>query len=398
MLLSSYKRCFGFLALVSSCLAADTRKPKASHAIDVPMTPAFWQEMPLDPGKGRAELRFFGHEGFPEGVMELRSGTALLNGLSFANGTIDFDVKALGQDIPGIQFRRQDTVQNLNAEEFYIRTFPECRASNDCIQYAPVINGFMLWNAYPQYQTHAFILDGWNHIKLVISGERMNVYVNRFPDPALVVGRLESSSRQGGIALRGPAVYANLHIAPDAVEGLSAKAIPDPTSVDRGYVRTWQVGPLMVWRSGISPTYTDMPAALNTWQTVTAGGFGMVNLNRIFSLDLGQPRPLAWLHSTFRSDRTQTKHVSMGWLGEVWVFVNGKLITQGKNYYEPESERRSPDGRMSLENGSFDVPLTRGSNEIVVALCSSIHDESNSPNRYGWGLEMRFDDPTGLAL
>lgn len=59
------------------------------------------------------------------------------------------------------------------------------------------------------------------------------------------------------------------------------------------------------------------------------------------------------------------------------VFVNGSLITSGKNFYYPESGRRDPDGRLSLQNGSFLIPLHRGHNEIMVALYSSVHDDAS---------------------
>lgn len=364
----------------------------------IPMTAERWQAVTPNPGDDKTEVRFFGHEGLPEGAMELKSGTIALNGLEFGNGTIEFDMKALGQDIPGIQFRRQGPVEKENAEEFYIRTFPECRASNDCIQYTPVLNGFMLWNFYPQYQTHAFILEGWNHVKLVVSGARMKVYINGFADPALTVGKLERSSTHGSIALRGPAVFANLMVSADVVEGLAPQASPDPTASDTRYVRQWQVAPLARFNEGKALSYAEMPAAPLAWQSVTAGRFGMVNLNRAFALNLEQPRPLTWLRCTVRSDRTQIKHVSMGWLGAAWVFVDGTLATQGKNYYEPEAEPRSPDGRLSIDNGSFDIPLRQGDNEIVVAVLTSTHDDPGAHNRYGWGLGMRFDDLVGIQV
>lgn len=122
----------------------------------------------------------------------------------------------------------------------------------------------------------------------------------------------------------------------------------------------------------------------------------MVNLNREFAVRF-EPPPLTWLRTNVISDRGHKKHVSLGWLGQVWVFVNGKLVTEGRNLYDVEGERRDPDGRMSLENGSFDLPLQRGPNEVVIALVSSIH-EDNTANRYGWGLEMHFDDVTGISL
>jgi hypothetical protein len=63
-----------------------------------------------------------------------------------------------------------------------------------------------------------------------------------------------------------------------------------------------------------------------------------------------------------------------------------------------ESERRDPDGRLALENGPYDIPLHRGKNEIVIALYPTIHDNHKTPNRYGWGLEMRYENTTGLSM
>ena len=200
----------------------------------------------------------------------------------------------------------------------------------------------------------------------------------------------------GGLELRGPAFFANLTVTANAVEGLSPVAAPDPTANNQGLVRHWQLGPLSTFHGGVDPTYADVPGASSTWTPVTAGRFGMVNLNRLFNFST-QPPPLTWLRTEVTSDSGQSKRVSLGWIGEVWVFVNGHLITQGKNFYNAEHERRSPDGRLSLENGSFNVPLRKGKNEIVIALFPSINDNPEKPNRYGWAVEMRYDDPNGLS-
>jgi hypothetical protein len=369
-----------------------------AQVIEVPMTAERWSAVPASGNEPKPDVQFLRQEGLPNGLLVLKSASMRLAGESFRNGTIEFDMKGIGEDIPGIEFRQEGPPGKQDAEEFYIRISPDCRASDDCIQYAPVIHGFMLWNSYPQYQTQAFILDGWNHIKLVVSGERMNVYVNGLPKPALVVGCLESESKQGGIALRGPAVYANLTIAPDDVEGLAPQPTSDPTAKDRGFVREWRFSPVTPRSADASLQYSDMPNASAGWQSVTAERFGMVNLNRRFQLDLSKPAGLMWLRTTIVSDQIQIKHVALGWLGTVWVFLNGKLVTQGKNIYYPPSERRDPDGRLDLRNGSFDISLAKGKNEVAVALVAGIHDDAVSPNRYGWGLMMRFENPSGLVL
>ncbi len=388
--------CCGLLQVLCCWGLGKAQESRAVAPILVPLTAEHWHVLTPSPGGAKPDVAFVQHEGFPEGMLVLKSGAVALDGLTFRNGTIEFDMKGIGEDIPGIRFRRQGPRFRENGEEFYVRTFPDCRASDDCLQYAPVINGFMLWNSYPQYQTRAFILDGWNHIKLVISGHRMNVYVNQLPQPVLRVGSLESPSMEGYIELRGPAYFANLTVASGVTGGLSLLATADPAAAEPGILRHWQLGPLTRFVSQAGLTYADMPKTAIAWKNITAGRFGMVNLNREFALKF-EPPPVSWLRTTITSDQDQIKHVSLGWIGQVWVFLNEKLVTQQNNLYEVEGKRRAPDGRMSLQNGTFDLPLKRGRNEVVVALVSSIHSDNN-PNRYGWGLEMRFDNRAGIRL
>ena len=247
----------------------------AATPIKVPLTADHWQPVQDVNNPDKTDVRFIGHEGFPQGAIVLKNGSVALNGLSFGDGTIEFDMKATAQDIPGIQFRLHGEPGHQDAEEFYLRSLPECRASNDCIQYVPVIHGFMLWNVYPQYQTQAPILDGWNHYKLVVSGRRMNVYINRAPQPILAVGNLESSSTEGLIQLRGPAVFANLTITPGAVEGLSPQPTPDPAAGDAGMVRQWQLGPQTSVRPGQDPAFSEAPSG-SDWKPVTADHSGLI--------------------------------------------------------------------------------------------------------------------------
>ena len=376
------------------CLLADSLH--AASPIKIFLTADHWHPVQDADNPNKSDVQFIGHEGFPQGAIVVKNGSVALNDLKFRDGTIEFDMKATEQDIPGIQFRRQGEPGHQDAEEFYLRSFPECRASDDCIQYAPVIHGFMLWNAYPQYQTRAPILDGWNHFKLVVSGRRMNVYINNSPQAILAVGNLESSSTEGLIQLRGPAVFANLTIDPGAVEGLGSRPTPDPTAADAGMVRQWLLGSQTPARFGKDPAFSEAPSD-TAWRPIVSGRFGLVNLNREFELTRHPPL-FTWLRTNVISDSTQDKFVQLGWLGHVWVFVNGKLITQGKNLYDPDYERRAPDGRLSVENGRFRIPLQKGANQITIVLNSAVHDKPTTINYYGWGAILRFEDPNGLHL
>jgi hypothetical protein len=60
-----------------------------------------------------------------------------------------------------------------------------------------------------------------------------------------------------------------------------------------------------------------------------------------------------------------------------------------KNLFELEGARKAPDGRCSLENGAFTLPLEAGDNEVAVAIAN---------NFYGWGLMLRLADPQGVRL
>jgi hypothetical protein len=350
----------------------------AAESIDIPMRAEHW--------RGGDNVEFPYALGFPRGLMRLNSGNATLKGIDFSDGTIEFDVKPVGRGMPGIIFRQQD---EATYELFYLRPDPDCPAFVACLQYAPQTHGVMLWDLFPQYQTSAPLLEtGWNHIRMVISGRRMNVFVNRASSPTLAVGRLEGDALKGGIRLLGPANFANLVITPGAVDGLSPEPVIDPTADDSRYVRNWRLSPFAQLANGKDPVLADMPGAAEAWKNIGAERNGLVNLSREYGLPLRPKRAVAWLKTTVVSDRNQTKNVAIGWTREVWVFVNGKLVFADKNLWEPAAARKAPDGRCSPENGSFALPLQAGDNDVTVALADDF---------FGWGLILRLADTDGCT-
>ena len=352
--------------------------PTAAGPIAIPMTADRWET------KENAE--FLRQLGFYHGLMRLNSGNAALKGTTFSDGTIEFDVNTIGRGSPGIGFRQQD---QDNFELLYLRPDPACPAFQACIQYAPQTHGVLLWDLFPQYQTRAPLREnGWNHIKMVVSGRRMNVFVNDVPSPTLEVGRLEGDAVTGGLRLQGPGTFANLVITPGAVDGLSAEPTGDSLSTDRGLVRGWRLSRFSALPTGKEATYADMPGPSAEWQAVSAERRGLVNISRIYGRPVPQPnRAIAWLKTTITSDRRQTKTVDIGWTRELWLFVNGKLVYADKNLFEVEGSRKYPDARCSLENGTATLPLEPGENEIAVALAN---------NFFGWGMVMRITAPEGI--
>jgi len=325
--------------------------------------------------------------GFPGGLMRLNSGNAALKDIAFADGTIEFDVKPVGRGMPGVVFRQKD---EGNYELFYLRPDPDCPAYIACLQYAPQTHGVMLWDLFLRYQSSAPLLEtGWNHIRMVISGRRMNIFVNRASSPALAVGRLEGDALEGGIRLQGPATFANVVITPGAVDGLSPEPVRDPTDNDSNFVRNWRLSAFSPLPNGKEPAIAEMPGAAGAWKNIGAERNGLINLSREYGLPLRPNRALAWLKTTITSDRSQTKNVAIGWTREVWVFVNGRLVFADKNLWEPASARKAPDGRCSPENAAFTLPLIAGDNEVAVALADDF---------FGWGLILRLADSEGVHL
>ena len=355
-------------------------QPPAGDPIAIPMTAERWQT------KENAE--FLRQLGFFHGLMRLNSGSALLRDTTFSNGTIEFDVNTIGRGSPGIAFRQKD---DDNFELLYLRPDPACPAFRACMQYAPQTHGVLLWDLFPQYQTRAPLREnGWNHIKMVVSGRRMNVFVNDVPTPTLKVDSLEGDAVTGGLRLQGPGTFANMVITPGAVEGLPPQPATDPLETDGGLVRRWRLSPFSALPNGKEATYADMPAPSPEWRALSTERNGLANISRIYGRPLPEStRALAWLKTTITSDRKQTKKVEIGWTRELWLFVNGRLVYADKNLFEVEGSRRFPDARCSLENGAAMLPLEPGDNEITVALAN---------NFFGWGMVLRVADPEGVRL
>ena len=363
-----------------ACFLSALPIAQGAEPVTIAMTADHWQT------KENAE--FLRVLGFYHGLMRLNNGNAVLKDFTFSNGTIEFDVNTIGRGMPGIAFRRQD---EKNFELLYLRPDPNCPAFGACVQYTPQTHGVMLWDFFPQYQTRAPLREnGWNHIKMVVSGRRMNVFVNDAPSPTLQVDRLEGDALKGGLHLLGPATFANLTITPDAVEGLSPEPASDPLEADRGLVRNWSLSKYSALPNGKDPMYSEIPASSREWQPIRTESRGLVNISRVLGKPVPEPdRALAWLKTTITSDTKQAKKVQIGWTRELWVFVNGKLVYADKNLFEQERARKFPDARCSLDNGAFTLPLEAGDNEVAVAIANDF---------FGWGMMLRLADPEGVHL
>jgi hypothetical protein len=359
-------------------LAVLAALPLAASAAPVGMTPAQWEAD--------------GQVSFADGVMTVKGAGATVKDLQFANGTIEYDINEDGDEdeTSGIWFRRQNAT---TSDYLYLRPFEGCAGSGECIQYAPVVRGKVQWDVYPEYQaTGPIHLKGWNHVKLVVSGQRMQMFLNGAASPSLAVGNLEGGAPSGSVQLRGNASYANVAVTPDAVEGLDSAPTVDPTAADPNYVRHWRLSPMSHIAIGQEVQFSEMPASAG-WERLDAERKGFVNISRAHGTPGGEP-DLIWLKTTIHSAREQVKQVQLGFARQVWIFANGKPVYADKNFYYPAAARKQPLGRMAIQNGAFALPLHAGENDIVMAISNDLH----SRGHYGWGFEMRLNDIAGVTL
>lgn len=364
-------------AIVSPCAGTPALAAAPADSAIIPFTPDRWT---LSEG-----IKVVEHRGV-QAIEIPRLPTrpeAVLKGLVFTSGTIEVDVEGTSGLGPSIGFHRRDAA---TYELFYVRPQTDCAAKPDCVQYAPVTKNVLLWDIFPGPQAAARYLPGqWNRVKLVVSGRRLRVWVNGGA-PALDVTRLEGDAHSGAVVLQGAGFLANVKVTPGAVEGLEPAPGPDPTAGDPRYLRNWTVSPVTRLADGAKPDFARRPSAA-AWTPLPAETGGLVNISRRYGLPEG--RSLVWLRTTIRAAAQVEKRAAIGWNDEVWVLVNGTLVHADVNDYRKPELRKKPDGRLSLDNGAFTLPLQAGDNEVIVGVANAF---------FGWGLMLRLDDVAGVTL
>lgn len=323
----------------------------------------------------------------------------MLKDFEFKNGTIEFDVELKKGGFPGIDFRiDKDT---LNSEKFYIRYFGTTDdLKRTTLQYAAVLDSVNMWDVTDDYQGAANLYQGkWNHVKLVVNGKQMKVYLNDTQRENLHVPALEGITDSGRIALTGNAVYANFIIRPNEIEKLAPDEGYDPTYSDTRYLKNWLVSDPIDFPFGkdimkaisrsrgvaIDPVLLD---SATVWKPLKAQRRALINLTRLYGgVEQGQ-RKLAWIKTTISSETKQEKRVDLGFSDEVWVFINGQHLLTDKNYYGSPG-MKEPRGRCTIDNTSFKLPLQKGENEILIGVTNYF---------FGWGIIARVANTDGLEF
>lgn len=349
------------------------------------------QRIPLSPEKWDYQekgVEFLEYKGQQAIKLSPDAESLFYKDFIFKDGIIEFDVEVnQASPFPTIYFRAQDAE---NTEHVYLRTGAAQKANDfNAVQYASIIKGVNLWDLQHEFQSAANLKVGdWNHIKLVVSGKQLRVFINNQATPNLEIPCMEGNFEEGligiGTGFLGQSIFANLVVKPNETEGLPSLAGPDISKHDTRYLRNWQVSNPIALANGQEVNFTMLPKADTKWGNIQAERRGLVNLSRKFGAS--DNRRFVWLRTVFSSASVQTQTLKLGFSDEIWVFVNGKPVYLDKNLYG-QNMRKSPNGRISLDNSAFPINLQEGENEILIAVANDF---------FGWGIMARLEHLNGI--
>src|SRR6202012_4149364 len=184
------------------------------------------------------------------------------------------------------------------------------------------IGGINCWKIFDYYQTAA----EWQankviHTKLVVFGLRMRGYLNHSAQPSLDVPRLEGNVNHGAICFQGKGVLSNVVVRPGQIEGLAGAEGFDPAANDPHYIRHWEVTEPEVIPKGVDFSYAFIPDSQRVWKPIGVERRGLVNLTRLYPPTDGSRR-IVFLRTVIHSDQARTIQLQLGFMNEVWVFLN----------------------------------------------------------------------------
>lgn len=313
-------------------------------------------------------------------ALRLHNGRATLLDAGFEDGVIEFDMMVPpNRGFHGLYFRLHD---GGNAEYFYIR--PHQSGNEDANQYTPVFNGMVGWQLYfgPRFSAPTeYRFGAWMGVKLVVSGDRADVYIDS-AEPVLRVA-LKNRSVAGPLVLDSnlaPVHYAGFRFdrrddPPIAPAGNTA---PPP---EEGTVLAWDVSsPFDEGRLAAVTSLAAEHLEPLSWQRLEVEEEGYANLARVASRSPESNTVLARVR--MQANEATVRTIRFGYSDRVRVYLNGELLYAGDNGYQTR------DYRYLGTIGLFDaVPLRLrpGENELLFAVSESFG---------GWGIMARVDPPS----
>jgi hypothetical protein len=315
----------------------------------------------------------------------IQQGAAMLKDVEFLNGTIEFDVFLTErQAFPGVGFREFD---EQNYETFFLR--PHLSGKPDANQAASVINGMVGWQLYfgERYSfPYEYKFDDWTHIRLVVNGEKAQVFLDYSKTPQLS-WIMKNPTQPGKVSIGGsfaPMHYANVQITPGATALVDFKV--DEIVMIEGVIPGWSISDKFAEQRLEDLENLDALIDERSWtDSVEIDETNVANIARVSRRYPGEENTV-FAKIIIHSDADRTRRMEFGYSDRVVAILNGKPIYGGNNKW------RSRDYRYLGTVGFFDgiyLDLKEGENTLLMAV---------SEDFGGWGVTGKFLDYEGIKI
>jgi hypothetical protein len=350
------------------------------------------------------------HAVLGEGTLPSSDGIALTSGMAtrpdlrIKDGVIEYDLAPPTERFAGVSFRMRTSA---DYEIVYFRP-SEDGTRWAFMQYQPVFQGETTWQLYHGAGSEAPVppsLAGKDlHVRLVLSGTRLDVYVGDDSTPALRVPRLVQANAEGEVGFWvAPGIHAKptptviRHLRVDRGASVSVASVPLPTH-DALQLTVWQLSERMPNDSIVPPLALPEFVASGTgkWISADADPSGLINLNRQLGNAAGAQKTnvfggagwgIAYARLRIVSDREQTRRLSFSYSDGIGVYVNGKRVFAGRN--DSDSRYQGYLGIVGSEVDGVDLSLPRGTTDVVLAV---------TDKAFGWGFRARLDSLEGISF
>ncbi|WP_299194796.1 hypothetical protein [uncultured Erythrobacter sp.] len=321
-------------------------------------------------------------------VLSVTRTNVILAGSQFSEGVIEFDIALdSARGFGGILWHASET----HSEYFYLRKHKS--GLPDAGQYTPIRNGITSWQIYTDRNgiaPFAFTEEGWNRFKLVVEGDRADIYFNGSPEPVMHIPDLAADQGSGAIGFQasgpnGVIRVSNFSMRPlSAGEGVVGTRAADRTAPD-GVIERWSVS--QRFAESVVEGALSMPAELgllDTLGTLAVEPYGIADISRLTGPEENLDSVLVSTRIT--SDSARKVRLNFGYSDRVRLFLNGELVFDGI------AQWRSRDffflGTIGF-NDAVMLDLEEGENHLVAAVSETFG---------GWGFAAAIEDGEGLVI
>jgi hypothetical protein len=358
------------LLMAASGAAAQPQQPKVADFTG-------WEV--LDPGG-----RVMPYLGRPS--LFLDRGIALMPDMSFADGTIEFDVAIHGQfGFAGVVFRGASA---QDYELIYLRTHRSRQW--DALQYTPINAGQESWQLYAGAGYNAAVelpANRWLHVRIVVDGYAAEVYVDGESKPQLVVTDLKRNWRAGRVGLwgrSGAAHFSNVSVTP-RVRPEPQRRLAQP---DAGVISRWSISQSF---AASALDLSRIPDAV-VFEPIVSESSGIVNIAQYRSPARVRPKPddgrnTVFARTVMRVPRASRINLAIGYSDDVTVFLDGEPIFAGRSGYLVRDG--SDLGTLSVGPETLLLDLAAGRHELIFAVTETFG---------GWGLAARIDGAPEITI